>query len=124
MKTEFWKKNKNRLLFIAAATAVICLVTMLFYSPGMISAPFGTVISILTPFLVGLVIAYLLLPMTLIFERKLRKIGGKKAQTAAWPPFLGRLHNSRYFFRRDFVHFDYCVYPEIVVYYNHSQGTQ
>ena len=85
MKTEFWKKNKNRLLFIAAATAVICLVTMLFYSPGMISAPFGTVISILTPFLVGLVIAYLLLPMTLIFERKLRKIGGKKAQTAAWP---------------------------------------
>ena len=78
MNNQFWKKNSGTLFFIAAATAVICLVTMAFYRPEAFIGAIGRMMSILTPFVYGLVIAYLLRPMSVRIDAWLRRIGKKK----------------------------------------------
>ena len=86
MKHQFWKNNSNRLLFIAAATAVICLVTMAFYRPETFGGIINTLFTVLTPFVYGIVIAYLLRPLSLRIEGLLRRIGSRKnrEKTGGW----------------------------------------
>ena len=81
MKNEFWKQNRSRLYLIAAATAVICLVIMVFFKLEVFSAGFEFTVSIFKPFLFGFVISYLLRPVAVRIERLLRRLFRKNKKT-------------------------------------------
>lgn len=68
------KKLKVILLSLAAATAVICLVTLFFYRTDLFSKAASKAVSILMPFIWGFVIAYLLIPVCDYFERLMLKL--------------------------------------------------
>ena len=78
MKSEKQRQFINNLLQVAAIVAVICLIVLLFFRTGTFTGALKRFISILTPFINGFVIAYLLNPLCAFFERSLQKL------TAGW----------------------------------------
>ena len=79
--------NKKAFLgLVASATEIICLIVLFFFKTSIFSGALHQVIYILTPFIYGAVIAYLLRPIALTFEkwlsRRLDKAGTKKRQGA------------------------------------------
>ena len=70
------------LLVIGAVTVVICLVITLFFRPHAFFGFFQKVLKMLTPFLYGAVIAYLLKPLCLRIDRLLRRLTGRKNDPA------------------------------------------
>ena len=73
------RKHKQVLLFIASATAVICLVILFFFKTGIFLSAASTLLDILMPFIFGAVIAYLLRPVCLAIERFLRNLFDPKS---------------------------------------------
>ncbi len=69
------------LLYVAAVTAVVCAVITLFFRSSVFTGLFSTLISILSPFLYGAVIAYILRPVCVFLEERIRKIGKNKTRT-------------------------------------------
>ena len=67
-------RNKKEILeMVAAIAAVICIVILLFFRTGIFTSAISKLVSILTPFIYGFVIAYLLRPIALFFEKKFKK---------------------------------------------------
>ena len=72
------KDRKEFLWLIAVSTAVICLVILLFFKTGIFTGALKSLISLLMPFIYGAVIAYLLRPVCLFFERLLIRLFDRK----------------------------------------------
>ena len=72
------KNQKEFLWLIAVSTAVICLVILLFFKTGIFTRAIGNLISLLMPFIYGAVIAYLLRPVCLFFEKLLTRLFDRK----------------------------------------------
>ena len=68
MKPE---NRKNLLITIAMATAVVCVVVLFFFRTSVFTGFFRKTIRILKPFIYGIVIAYLLYPLSRRLEEKL-----------------------------------------------------
>lgn len=68
------KDRKTLFLTIAAATAVICVVALFFFRMDVVIGVVKKGIGILTPFIYGAVMAYLLRPVCLFFEKQLGKL--------------------------------------------------
>ncbi len=66
--------NRRTLLMVAAATAVICLVVLFFFRTEIFLSAGGRIVSILEPFIYGIVIAWLLHPLSKRFEQLLARI--------------------------------------------------
>ena len=71
------KQTKYLLLMVAAVTAVICGVIFLFFRTSHFTGYIRKLFRILTPFLYGIAIAYLLRPMSLAIERFLTALEKK-----------------------------------------------
>ena len=78
MKSDKQKQFINNLLQVAAIVAVICVIILLFFRTSIFTGALKRFMSILTPFINGFVIAYLLNPLCAFFERGLQKL------TAGW----------------------------------------
>ncbi|MBR2260064.1 MAG: AI-2E family transporter [Blautia sp.] len=63
MENQFWKQSKWQLLFFAIIVALTCLIALAFFRTGIFVKGFHMLLSILTPFVYGFVIAYLLRPV-------------------------------------------------------------
>lgn len=72
------KNRKEFLWLIAVSTAVICLVILLFFKTGIFAGAIGKLVNLLMPFIYGAVIAYLLRPVCLFFERLLIRLFDRK----------------------------------------------
>ena len=78
MENRFWKQNRNQLIFIAAVVVLICLIAMAFFRTDIFVDGIRTIIFVLTPFIYGYVIAYLLRPACMNIEKFLLKITKNK----------------------------------------------
>lgn len=81
------QNRKNLLLTLGSATAVVCLIILLFFRTSIFVGILQKSISILMPFIYGAVIAYLLRPGCVFFERLLYKgfdKSGKQKHTDAF----------------------------------------
>ncbi len=65
------QNRKNILLTVAAATAIICMVVLLFFRTSVYTGILGRIVGIFQPFIYGAVIAYLLRPVCEKLEQKL-----------------------------------------------------
>lgn len=79
METQFWKRNKLQFLFIAVIVALTCLIALAFFRADLVIRAIRIVVSILTPFIYGFVISYLLRPFSIFIEKGLMKLAGKKS---------------------------------------------
>ena len=77
MNSLGWKRFRNLLLTVGAVVAVICLVIMFFFRHSAFTGLTARLASILSPFICGAVIAYILLPVCRIIERWLARLIGK-----------------------------------------------
>lgn len=67
-------QRKQFLLTVAASAAVICVIILFFFRTSIFAAAFSRTLSILMPFIYGIVIAYLLHPVSVMIEKGLNKI--------------------------------------------------
>ena len=77
------KKYLEWLGFIAAATFIICFVAMIFFRIEPLRKGLKSILHILMPFIYGAVIAYLLKPVSLFFEKCLQKLNRNDNPKAA-----------------------------------------
>ena len=65
------QNRKNILLTVAASTAIICMVVLLFFRTSVYTGILKWIVRIFQPFIYGAVIAYLLRPVCEKLEQKL-----------------------------------------------------
>ena len=78
MENRFWKQNRTQLMFIAVVVALTCIIALAFFRMDLFLKGIRTIVSVLTPFIYGFVIAYLLRPACVRIERFLLNIGKNK----------------------------------------------
>ena len=74
------KKIQHILLLVGLISIVVCFVIMLFFRSHLISSVFLKTIDLLTPFIYGAVIAYLLCPVCVLCEKGLTRILDRKGE--------------------------------------------
>ena len=74
LKSQDRQRIKQVIIFVAAATAAVCVVATIFFRMDVIAALFKGLVSVLKPFIYGLVIAYLLHPVALKLESFFTKL--------------------------------------------------
>ena len=74
MESMTRRKFIRILLMAAAVTAVVCFVILFFFRTGVLAGLLKKLIGILTPFIYGFAIAYILRPVALFLERGIRAI--------------------------------------------------
>ena len=73
MEKNFWKENRVLIFLVCIIAALICLIALAVFRADIFIRGIRIVISILTPFIYGFIIAYLLRPLSLKIESFLRK---------------------------------------------------
>ena len=74
MDNKFWKQNKALIFLIAVIAVLICVIASLFFRTNIFVKAIRSIASILTPFIYGFVIAYLLRPMSLKIQAFLSRM--------------------------------------------------
>ena len=77
METNFWKNYKNQLITLVCFLSVGCLVALAFFRTELFIKTAKNLVSILTPFVYGFAIAYLLHPLARLLETWFLRFLGK-----------------------------------------------
>ena len=74
MDKEFFRKYGTALILLILTVAISCIIILFFFKTTIFTRAFSRVYNIVLPFLYGFVIAYLLRPMCVFFERILLRV--------------------------------------------------
>ncbi len=74
MEKRPFREIRDKLLLLAAATAVVCFVVLLFFRMDVFASGARLIFGLLTPFLCGIAIAYVLRPVCCLIEKWLKHL--------------------------------------------------